>query len=85
MRYFLFAFGLILLLAGVFFIRRTESFALSPIPNVIGAKDEAKVINSWFPKLNNSIFFDAPLLSAKSAILVNYDTGEVLYSKDLQA
>jgi len=81
----LFILGIMLLALGVFFVRRNESFALSPIPKVIGERDEVKIINDWFPKLDGSNLADAPLLSAKSAILVDYDTAEVLYGKEPRA
>lgn len=61
----------------------------SPIPriqNVFGVKvEEKKILNDWFPKLESSAPDDLGYtLSAKSAIVVDYDNGEVVYSKNPQ-
>ena len=59
----------------------------SPVPkiqNVFGVKAEEKeVLNDWFPKLESAAHDVSGLtLSAKSAIIVDYDTGEVIFSKN---
>lgn len=56
----------------------------SPIPKVFGVKsEEKKVENTWFPKEGQLIRSDFNLnISARSALLVDYDTGEVLFAKN---
>lgn len=55
----------------------------SPIPKVFGARvEEKKVINDWFPKLEGKLDNADLTLSAKSAIVVDYDSGVVIYSKN---
>lgn len=57
----------------------------SPIPKVFGISSEKPVENMWFPKTDSSLSSfnsESVNLSAKAALLVNFDTGEVLYSKN---
>ena len=68
----------------MFLVKSGKNTLASPIASIIGARDEVKIKNSWFPKLNGAAFGDAPQITAKSALIVNYDTGEVLYSKNAQ-
>ncbi|MFI5205542.1 MAG: hypothetical protein ACHQVK_01240, partial [Candidatus Paceibacterales bacterium] len=81
----LFAFGLFYLINGGKFN------LISPIPRVYGANVSAEAeLNSWFPKFTVSSPAKKALLpkldlSSKSAILVDYDTGEVIYSKEPKA
>lgn len=68
---------------GVIFLYRQDKFSFnSPLPKVYGTTDTLKVINNWFPKVvidKADVNFD---ISAKAAIVVNYDTGEVVFSKN---
>lgn len=66
----------------VFVVYKKDNFTLiSPVSNLhFNAK--AKDVNSWFPKGQVRGVSDSTLsLGSKSAILVNYDTGEILFSK----
>lgn len=75
---------LILAVGGVvFWFSRDDEIALStPIPKVFGTT-MPKVVNDWFPREATGIKRPYELvMGAKSALLVNYDTGEVLYSKN---
>ncbi len=76
-----FVIGLAIL--GVFFIKQGFSSLSSPIPPVNASKvEEHFVKNIWFPKVDKShIYSDAPQISGKSALIVNFDTGEVIYDK----
>ena len=80
---FVFLAGLFFLTIGFFFIFKPgiPTFG-SPIPKVIAARDQIKVINDWFPKTlpadNEGLN-----LTAKSVLLVDYDSGEVLYQKNV--
>lgn len=57
----------------------------SPIPKIFGITSKQEVANGWFPKIS-SVSADKNLgdlnLSAKSALVVNYDSGEVVYAKN---
>lgn len=57
---------------------------ISPVPKVFGAKSqEDDFSSSWFPREFNSKNANSSLdISAKSAILVDYETGEVLFAKN---
>lgn len=55
----------------------------SPIPKVFGAKsEESEQINGWFPKLNSQLDNSDLTLSARSAIIVDYDSGDVAFVKN---
>ena len=57
---------------------------LSPIPKVFGTS-KTSTINKWFPKrpLNN-LSRDANLtLTSKSALVVDYDSGQIIFEKDV--
>lgn len=64
--------------------KREELAIVSPIPKVFGAS-LPKVINQWFPKDADNHLVGTFSLSAKSAILVDYDTGKVIFAKDENA
>jgi D-alanyl-D-alanine carboxypeptidase (penicillin-binding protein 5/6) len=70
---------------AVFLLYRQDKLPFaSPLPKVYGASDTLKQINNWFPKTasdTKDVNFD---ISAKAAIVVNYDTGEVIFSKNTQ-
>lgn len=72
------------LIAGLFFLRDHDLSLKSPIPKVYGTSQLAKKnspINKWFP---NKIALSTSNLniSARSAILVDYDTQEVIFEKN---
>ncbi|MBI3341709.1 D-alanyl-D-alanine carboxypeptidase [Candidatus Curtissbacteria bacterium] len=76
--------GLILVGFG-FYLYSTDQISLvSPIPKVFGASKQVSLPeNTWFPK---EIPIKKPYdlnLSANSAILVNYDTNEIIFSKNM--
>lgn len=55
----------------------------SPISKVYGLSANPKPINEWFPK--STAVIKAPYdlsVSARSALVVNYDTGEIIFSKE---
>lgn len=66
----------------MFWLSRDEPISLSsPIPKVFGT-NVPKVVNDWFPTDATDLKPPYELnVGAKSALLVNYDTGEVLFSK----
>lgn len=75
-------------IAGYFFWQNNGRNINSADTAVFGSTEkEAKNFpaNTWFPKISdpgsNKNVDSGPYLSAKSAILVNYDTGDVLYAK----
>lgn len=69
---------------GASFLLNFDNFDfISPIPKVFGKKTEIKLINNWFVKnsTTNKNFNKELSLSAKSALLVNFDNAEVLFEK----
>ena len=79
----------IVALGGYFFWQKNGQKVNSGETAVFGStSQEAKnfSLNNWFPKISGANFNknvgQGPYLSAKSAILVNYDTGDVLYAKN---
>jgi len=78
-------FLLLAVIFGGFFFLNSRSFSLqSPIPKVFGtANKKVEIVNNWFPKETSFVTNLQPIdLSAKSAILVDFDSGEVLFRKD---
>ncbi len=83
-------FAFFLLIAAVFavfyFVKPSDFNFSSPIPKVFGATTSVVLINDWFPRepaFNRKSDFELSL-SASSAILVNFDTGEILFAKNMQ-
>lgn len=74
---------LLVLTAGTFFVLNNKDEGItSPIPRVFGVS-KPQVVNNWFPKESIKGVKDGELtLSAKSAIITNFETGEVLFAKD---
>lgn len=68
---------------GIFLFSTDNNFFVSPIPKIFGASQKATLPeNTWFP-IQASTFKPYDLnLSANSAILVNFDSGEILFSKN---
>ena len=78
-------FLLLAIIFGGFILLKPRSFPLqSPIPKVFGtANKKVEIVNNWFPK--ETSFIPGPqqlTLSARSAILVDFDSGEVLFRKN---
>src|SRR3989344_5499525 len=79
--------SLAVILVSGFFLWQDSNFVLhTNLPNVFGENTVAKAdphpANNWFPKLDASNKNSADLnLSSKSAIIVDYETGEVLFAK----
>src|SRR3990167_2794113 len=71
----------IVVVLGVVFLKRDAVPPQSPVPDVYGTS-KLSISNDWFPKSKNPKNADALNISAKSAILVDYDTGEVIYAKN---
>ncbi len=66
---------------GLFFLYRADKlFFASPVPKVYGASDKIKIINDWFPASSRDTSDVNLNLTAKAAIVVNYDTRKVLFS-----
>lgn len=77
-----------LLILGIFLVlgwtKREKLTIVSPISGVFGVS-QPKVINEWFPQ---GVSSDSPsnfYLSAKSALLVNYDTGQIIFAKNAKS
>ena len=87
-------FLLIALIVGGFYFVKTEPSGLnSPIPKVFGITSNRQVnkrsfsTNKWFPKTAKTNFESENLslnLSAKSALVVDYDSGEIIFGKNIK-
>lgn len=82
---------IILVVGGFYFFRAKASGLVSPIPKVFGSTTNRQVnklsfsTNKWFPKTAKASFAGENLglnLSAKAALLVDFDTGEVIFGKN---
>lgn len=82
--FFVFLFLALLAIGAYVFLGGEKITSLvSPIPKVFGISDEKNRINNWFPDKMGLDKEDSELLiSAKSAIVVNFDTGEVVFAKN---
>lgn len=81
---FLFVLGAVLVVFGAVKIAGGDTSLLSPLPFMeVKAESKQFVANTWFPKQENVLGArDNELsVSATSAILVDYDTGNVLFAK----
>src|SRR3989338_2034270 len=77
-------FLLLTIFAGGFFLLRQKDLSVvSPIPKVFGIS-KSPIVNKWFPKkdLFSKADFGNLSLSAKSALLVDFDNGKIIYAKD---
>lgn len=82
-------FLILLILAGFFgailFLNKNNFKLDSPIPRVFGIS-KSPVINDWFPKVDlrdRERSFEKDLyLGASAAIIVDYDSGKILYEKN---
>ena len=77
---YVFLIALVAVLGFLFFKKDTVS-PQSPVPDVYGTS-KSNISNDWFPKSKTSKNSDVLSVSAKSAILVDYDSGEVIYAKN---
>lgn len=75
----------LVVLPALFLLMRNEPLGISsPIPKVFGTTG-TKVVNSWFPKDDGQVVAPYELvLGAKSAFLVDYDSGKILFAKNLK-
>lgn len=75
--------------AGVFFIKFHNDDLKAQEPSVIGAAFQANpIVNGWFPQKEKgwqNKNTQELNLSAKSALVVDYDSGKILYSKSADA
>lgn len=68
---------------GLYFLYRADKLPFaSPVPKVYGTSDSVKIINNWFPATSRDTNDENFDISAKAAIVVNYDTGEVVFAKN---
>src|SRR3989338_11488675 len=77
-------FLLLTIFAGVLFLLRQKDLSVvSPIPKVFGIS-KTSAVNNWFPRKDpfSKADFGNLSLSAKSAILVDFDNGKIIYAKD---
>lgn len=72
-----------LIVGGFFLIKDEQSTLSSPVPKFV-ATVKAASISNWFPKTDSfDVKAEKPLqLSAKSALVVDYNSGEVVFEKD---
>ena len=66
---------------GFLFFKKDTVSPESPTPDVYGTS-KSNISNDWFPKSKISKNTVSLNILAKSAILVDYDTGEVVYAKN---
>lgn len=87
-RLFLLFLLVLAIVCGIFFIKNDQNIRIFSSSDKIQAKSEIKEIkNNWFPvKSENWQSKNSQDLSinAKGAIVMNYETGEILYAKDAQ-
>ena len=68
----------------IYFLFQSQDLSVaSPIPKVFGINKPYKtVVNSWFPKSLPASESDQLNISAKSVLLVDYDSGDVIFAKN---
>src|SRR3989344_1163816 len=75
----------VLLLGIGFYLYTTDRISfVSPIPKIFGVSNTDEIHNYWFPRDIGHDYSDLNL-SARSAILVDYDTGEIIFAKNIHA
>lgn len=67
---------------GFFFLRSREEFSVASPLSKKSDNQKQVVKNTWFPKKTADVNYSDLALSAKSAILVDYDSGEVIYARN---
>lgn len=83
----MFKFAVSLLVALIFFgvltfVRKDPIGVTSPVPEVYGTHETVAEENVWYPKTKKDVGRDDLYLTAKSAILADYDSGAVIFAKD---
>lgn len=75
----------VFLLLGIFFYDRQKTpIPKSPIPKIGEINEQKNQRNLWFPKEKESTSDNQDLApSAKSAIIVDFDTAQIIYSKNI--
>lgn len=74
--------GLVLLGVGFYLYSTDRIGFVSPIPKVFGVSKTEAIQNDWFPKDIGRDYSDLNL-SARSAILVDYDLGDIIFEKNI--
>ncbi len=74
--------GVVLVVAGAYLFGSDKIGLVSPIPRIFGVSYDQTLKNEWFPKETGRDNGDL-ILGANSAILVDYDTGEIIYGKNI--
>ena len=70
---------------GAYFYYKRDVFPQTSTPKIYGVSSDKAYINNWFPKANpnwqnrNS---EDIYISAKSAMIADYDSGEILFAKN---
>lgn len=86
---FLLFFLFLVIFVGAFFIQGKKNLAIfSPEPKIDSEVDNTAISNNWFPKFEENWQFknsNEIYISSKSAILVDYDSGEIIYAKNADA
>ena len=79
-----FLIGLFLTGVGFWIFRSQDNAIALPIPKVFGANVSIDSLqNNWFPKKTGSNNAEAININANSAILVDFDSGEILYGENI--
>lgn len=84
--------GIVLVGAGFYLYSTDKISFVSPIPKVFGVSQTEEIHNNWFPKSigrdYSALFREGNSglnISANSAILVDYDTGDIIFEKNIHA
>src|SRR4030042_4237300 len=72
---------ILIAIGGFFYWQKDMNLLLSPTASVVDIS-KTQVVNIWFPTTKSSKELNSLGFSAKSAILVDYETGNVIYAKD---
>lgn len=79
-------FGVLFLLGlGLIYFGLVHKNVVSIVPESKVEAEEIKIVNNWFPKLEDYKSSTSLDLTAQGAILVNYDTGEVIFAKNAKS
>ncbi|MBI2327416.1 D-alanyl-D-alanine carboxypeptidase [Candidatus Curtissbacteria bacterium] len=84
MRFFLSFLALLILAGFSSLVLREKNFSIdSPVPKVFESASFSQLVsNLWFPKEQKNLEDLELSLTSKSALLLDYDTGEVIFSKN---
>src|SRR3989338_7204351 len=84
---------IVIVIGGFYFLKSDYSGLVSPIPKVFGITSNRQVnkrsfsTNKWFPKTAKANFESENLglnLSAKAALVIDYDSGEIIFGKNIK-